>query len=58
MEIFDGAGVNQNEGEKFRKFFLELFRPGVNFDAKEEVELQTFVLAGHPNELLIMGGME
>ncbi len=48
MEIFDGAGVNQNEVEKFRNFFLELFRPRANFGAKEKVELQTFVLDGHP----------
>ncbi len=30
-------------------FFLELFRPRANFGAKEKVELQTFVLEGHPN---------
>ena len=49
MEIFDGAGVNQNEVEKLRNFFLELFRPRANFGAKKKVELQTFVLEGHPN---------
>ena len=49
-EIFDGAGVNKNEVERFKKNFLELSRPRVNFGAKEKVELQTFVLAGHPRE--------
>ena len=47
--IFDGARVNQNKVEKFLKIFLELFRPKANFGAKEKVELQTFVLEGHPN---------
>ncbi len=56
MEIFDGAGVvNQNEVEKFRKNFLKLFRPRANFGAKEKVELQNFVLEGHPNGFPCMG---
>ena len=51
MEIFDRVGVNQNEVEKLRKIFLQLFRSRANFGAKEKVELQTFVLEGHPNPI-------
>ena len=29
---------------------IELFRPRVTFDATEKVELQTFVLEGHPSK--------
>ena len=49
MEIFDGAGVNDTLVEKFRNFLLEIFRPRVNFGARPKVELQTFVLEGHPS---------
>ncbi len=47
MEIFKGAGVKHHDVEKFWKLVLVLFRPKVNFGAKQKVELQTFVLEGH-----------
>ena len=48
MEIFKGAGVKHHDVEKFWKLVLVLFRPKVNFGAKQKVELQTFVLERHP----------
>ena len=51
-EIFDGVSVKDTKFEKFWKFVLELFMPRVNFGEKEKVELQTFVLEGHPFENL------
>ena len=53
MEIFDSAGLKDPEVEKFRNFFLGLFRPRVNFESKEKVELKTFVLEGHPSCQLV-----
>ncbi len=48
MEIFDDAGVKDPNVRKFLKKILDSFRPRVNFGAKQKVELQIFVLKGHP----------
>ncbi len=34
---------------KIPKIFFELFRPRVNFGRRQKVDLQNFVLEGHPN---------
>ena len=47
-EIFDGMGAKDPPPPPKK---IELFRPRVNFDTKEKVELLTFVLEGHPNVL-------
>ncbi len=48
-EICDGTGVRDPEVGKIPKIFFELFRPRVNFGAKQKSELKNFVLEGHPS---------